>query len=121
MATFTKQVLSGSTDGRGQLVVQTSSPGTLIHTGSTTATTIDEIYIYAQNSSASAVKLTLQWGGTTADQDDIEVTLTGEAGLVTIAPGLLIKGNATTALELRAFADTTNKISIFGFVNRITI
>ena len=120
MATFTKQILSGSTDGRGTLVAATSSPGTLIHTGSTTASTLDEVYIYAENSSTSSVKLTLQWGGTTADRDDIEVTLTGEAGLVTIAPGLLIKGNAT-ALEIRAFAATTNVISIFGFVNRITV
>jgi hypothetical protein len=41
-----------------------------------------------------------------------------EAGLVTVAPGLLIKGNATP-LVIRAFAGTANVITIHGFVNQI--
>jgi hypothetical protein len=118
MATFSKQILSNSTNGRNIKVVQTSSPGTLIHTGSTTLTTFDEIYIYANNTSGASVKLTLQWGGTTSPDDEIELTLTGEAGLVTVIPGFVLKG-AATALEVRAFAATTNVITIAGFVNRI--
>jgi hypothetical protein len=119
MATFSKLILSGSTDGKAIKVAATSSPGTTIHTGSSTATTIDEVWLYAVNTSATAVKLTVQWGGTTATDDDIEVTIQPEAGLVTIAPGLLIKGNASSALVVRAFAATTNVITIHGFVNRI--
>jgi hypothetical protein len=118
MATFTKTILSGSTDGRGILVAATSSPGTTIHTGSTTTATLDEIWLYAMNTDTTARKLTIQWGGTTSPNDEIEVTVQPEAGLVTIAPGLLIKGNAT-ALIVRAFAATTNVITIHGFVNRI--
>jgi len=49
MATYEKLVLSGSTDGAGIKVAATSSPGTTIHTASSTATTIDEIWIYATN------------------------------------------------------------------------
>jgi len=120
MATFTKQVLSGSTDGRAIKVVATASSGTTIHTGSSTATTLDEIWLYAVNTSGSAVKLTIQWGGTTSPDDDIELTVQPEAGLVTVAPGLLIKGNAT-ALVVRAFAATANVITIHGFVNRIAV
>lgn len=119
MATYEKRKLESSTDGRAIKVVQTATAGTLIHTGSTTTTTFDEVWIYAMNTSATAVKLTLEWGGVTAPDDLIEVTIQPEAGLVTIAPGLVIKGNAT-ALNVRAFADTANVVTIHGFVNQIT-
>lgn len=118
MATFSKQILSGSTDGRGIKVVATASSGTTIHTASSTATTYDEIWLYAQNTSTSAVKLTVQWGGTTATDDDIEVTIPGESGLVLVAPGLILKGNATPLL-VRAYAATANVIVMHGYVNRI--
>jgi hypothetical protein len=75
--------------------------------------------LYAVNSSASSVKLTVEWGEATAPDGNIEVTVLPEAGLVTVIPGLLIKGNATE-LEVRAFAGTANVICIHGFVNQIT-
>ncbi len=119
MATFAKTKLSGSTDGRAIKVAATSTAGDTIHTGSGTATTYDEIWIYAQNTSASDVKLTLEWGGTTAPDDLIELTITAEAGLTLVAPGLLIKGNASP-LIVKAFAATTNVITLHGYVNQIT-
>ena len=118
MATFTKQVLSGSTDGRAIKVVATATAGTTIHTGSTTATTIDEVWLYAQNTDTTARKLTIEWGGTTSPDDLIELTVPPESGLVLVAPGLLIKGNAT-ALIVRAFCATANVVTIHGYVNRI--
>jgi hypothetical protein len=111
--------LSASTDGRAIKVAATATAGTTIHTGSATATTYDEVWLYAQNTDTSAVKLTIEWGGTTAPDDLIEVTVQPEAGLVAIATGLLIKGNATP-LVIRAFAATANVITIHGFVNQIT-
>jgi hypothetical protein len=118
MATFSKSTLSGSTDGRGILVAATATAGTLIHTGPTATTSFDEIWMYAQNTSASAVKLTVEWGGVTAPNDHIEFTVPAESGLYLIAPGLVIKGNAT-ALVVRAFAATTNVLTIHGYVNKI--
>jgi hypothetical protein len=120
MATFSKKILSGSTDGKAIKVGQTATAGTLIHTGSTTVTTHDEVWLYAVNTSSSAVKLTIEWGGVASPDDHIELTVQPEAGLVTIAPGLLIKGNAT-ALVVRAFAATANVITIHGFVNQIAV
>lgn len=120
MATFTKKILSGSTDGKAVKVAATATAGTLVHTGSTTTTTLDEVWLYAINSSASSVKLTIEWGEATAPDGNIEVTVLPEAGLVTVVPGLLIKGNAT-ALTVRAFAGTANVIMIHGFVNQITV
>jgi hypothetical protein len=119
MATFSKIALSGSTDGRMIKVAATATAGTTIHTGSTTATTFDEVWLYAVNSSTSSVKLTIEYGGTTSPDDLIESTVAAESGLYLIIPGLVIKGNAT-ALVVRAFAATANVINIAGYVNRIT-
>jgi len=119
VATYTKVKLSGSTDGRAIKVAATATAGTTIHTGSATATTYDEIWLYAMNTSASSVKLTIEWGGTSSPDDLIELTVLPEAGLVTVVPGLVIKGNATP-LVVRAFAATANVVTIHGFVNQIT-
>lgn len=118
MATFSKSVLSGSTDGKGILVSATSSPGTTIHTGSTTAATLHEVWLYAVNYDTTDRKLTIQWGGTTAGTDDVEYTVKAENGLYLIVPGLILKGNAT-ANVVRAYAATGTAIVIHGYVNVI--
>lgn len=116
MATYSKIALSGSTNGRMIAVAATSTPGTLIHTATSSTTYEDEIWIYAVNSSTSAVKLTLEWGGTTANTDHIELTVSGESGLVLVSPGLILQNS----LVVRAFAGTANVINIAGYVNRIS-
>lgn len=118
MATFSKTILSGSTDGKQIKVAATATAGTLIHTGSATAATLHEVWLYAVNTSASDVKLTIEWGGVASPDDHIEYTVKAENGLYLIVPGLIIKGNAT-ALVVRAFAATTNVICISGYVNVI--
>ena len=119
MATFSKIKLGNSTNGRGILVAATSSPGTLIHTTSTTATTIDEVWLYAQNTDTSARKLTVECGGT-GSGDILEVTIQPESGLILISAGLILlySGSTTT---INAFAATTNVIGIYGYVNRIAV
>ena len=123
MATFTKLALqpAGTTGtGLGVKVAATATAGTAIHTASATATTIDEIWLYAVNSSSASVKLTIEWGQADAPDGNIEVTVLPEAGLVTVIPGLLLQGNAS-AKVVRAFAATANVIVMHGFVNRITV
>jgi hypothetical protein len=123
MATFSKLTLqpAGTTGtGLGVKVAATATAGTAIHTASTVSTTIDEIWLYAVNSSASAVKLTVEWGEATAPDGNIELTIAAESGLVLVSPGLLLQGNAT-AKVVRAFAATADVIVIHGYVNRITV
>jgi hypothetical protein len=114
-----KQEFSGSTDGRGIKVAATSSAGTTIHTAAsiTGDNNYDEIWLWAVNSSATAVKLTVEWGGTTAPDDNIEVTVPPEAGLVIVSPGLILQNG----LAVKAFAATTNVILLHGYVNAITV
>jgi hypothetical protein len=118
MATYSKIVLSGSTDGRGILVDDDATAGKTIHTGSSTATTYDEVWIYAANYDTSDRKLTIEWGSASAG-DIIESTIATESGLVLVIPGLILKGNASP-LVVAAFAATTSSIQLFGYVNRIT-
>jgi hypothetical protein len=119
VATYTKEVLSGSTDGAGILVAATASAGTTIHTASTVATNFDEVWLYAVNTDTTARKLTIEWATTTAPNGNIEFTVQPENGLYLIVPGLVLKGNATP-LVIRAFAATANTIVVHGYVNRIT-
>ena len=119
MATFSKTTLSGSTDGRLIKVVQTATAGTTIHTGSSTASTFDELWLYAVNSDTTDRKLTIEWGGTSSPDDLIEQTITAESGLILVVAGLVIKGNATP-LVVRAFCASANVVMIGGYVNRIT-
>jgi len=119
MATYSKIKLSGSTDGKLIKVAATATAGTTIHTGSATATTIDEVWLYAVNSDTTDRKLTIEWGGTSAPDDLIEQTITAESGLLLVVAGLVIVGNATP-LVVRAFAASANVVMIGGYVNRIT-
>ena len=123
MATFTKLALqpAGTTgDGLGILVAATATAGTAIHTASTTATTIDELWLYGYNNDTSSVVLTIEYGGVTSPKDVIKSTMAAQGGLVLLVAGLVLQGNATAKI-VRAFAATANKISIFGYVNRITV
>ena len=124
MATFTKLALqpAGTTgDGLGITVAATSTAGTAIHTASATATTIDELWLYAANIHSSAVTLTIEFGGVSVTKDLIQVSIPATpSGLVLVCAGLVIQGNAT-AKVVRAFAGTASKIEIFGYVNRITV
>jgi hypothetical protein len=106
-------------DGLGILVTATATAGTAIHTASSTATTVDEVWLYAYNNHSSSVLLTIEYGGVTAPKDVIKQTLTAQNGLVLVVAGLLVQGNATPKV-IRAFAATGSQISIFGYVNRIT-
>jgi hypothetical protein len=116
MATYSKVLLSGSTQGKQIKVAQTATAGTTIHTACAGTSNLDEIWLWAVNSSPSAVKLTIEWGQADAPDGNIEVTITGEAGYCLVVPGLLLQNE----LVVKAFADTANVILINGFVNRIT-
>jgi len=115
MATFSKTLLSGSTNGASTLVSASATPGITIHTAQSGTSGLDEIWLYADNSSSATVKLTVEFGGT-AEKDQIELNIPGESGLVLVVPGLVLNNSLVT----RAFAGTANVVSITGYVNRIS-
>ena len=114
MATYTKRLLSESTDGKPIKLSQTFGPGVKIHTAVSGTSDFDEIYIYATNTSASVVKVTLEWG-TTLDPDGHLVEYVEGHKTHLISPGYLLQNG----LIIRGFASTANVINLIGFVNRI--
>ena len=106
MAAFTKAALSGSTNGRAIQVAATSSAGTTIHTSGSDP---DEVFLWATNTSTSAVTLTLEWGATgVANEADFQIP---PNDTVYIVPGWLF----TAALTVAAYADTANVVNIIGW------
>jgi len=108
--------LSESVDGRGVKVAATATPGTLIHTAleGKAANSWDAVTIRAVNTTATAIKLTIEWGGTTSPDDLIEVTIPAESGFTEVIPGHVLQNGA----EVRAFADTANEVVLHGIVHR---
>ena len=113
--TITRLPFSGSADGQGIKVAATASPGTLVHTAHATAT--DEVWLWCVNSSASSVKLSVQFGGTTDPDDSIEAGIAAESGLFLIVPGLMLSNSKV----VRAFAGTANVLVVHGYANRIQV
>ena len=118
MVTATKRKLSGSIDGKPILIAATGTPGTEIHTAvsGTTAGTYDEIWLWVHNTSASTVQLTIEFGGATAPDQNIVMSVTARQGLYLAVPGLILQNAAT----VKAFAATANVITVIGFVNAMT-
>jgi len=115
MATYSKELLSGSTQGKGILVAETATAGTTIHTAVSGTTDLDEIWLYAVNAHSADIKLTLEWGEATEPNGNIEIVVPTEAGLMLLTPGLLLQNG----LVVKAFAGTANEIVIHGYVNKI--
>ena len=98
----------------------TASAGTTIHKTGTSASVLDEIWLYANNTSTSPVLLTVQFGGTGAVQHAKPITLAPQSGDVLIVAGLPLRGNGAAELTVAAFAATASVITISGYVNRIS-
>ena len=117
MATFTKAHLSGAADGLAVKVAATSSTGTTVHTAvsGTTAGSFSEVFLWATNTSAAAVQLTVEWGTTTAADGNIIVTVPPKEGLQAIIQGLILHNSKVVT----AFAASSNVILLTGYVNEI--
>jgi hypothetical protein len=120
MATFSKVKLSGSTNGRGIKVAATATAGTTIHATGTSSSILDEIWLYAYNSDSAAIVLTIEFGGVSAPDDNIKLSIPATSGLTLVVPGLILSGTGSAASTVAAFAATANKIVITGYVNRIS-
>ena len=116
MATYSKQLLSGGTNGKNIKVAATATAGTTVHTAVSGTSDMDEVWLYACNTDSTDRKLTIEYGGATSPDELTEITITAEAGWVLVCPGLLLQNG----LVVKAFAATANVININGFVNRIT-
>jgi hypothetical protein len=114
---LSKNHLSGGADGVNIQISQTATAGDTVHTGPSTTTSFDEVWLYATNTSASDVVLTIEWCGT-GTANNVSITVPANDTILVI-PGWVIQGNASP-LVVAAFAATTNVININGYVNQQT-
>lgn len=115
-----KTLLSGSTGGMPIKVVATATTGTTIHSTGTSASIIDEVWLYATNTSAATVSLTIEFGSTTAPDQNIIVGIPSQSGLSICVAGLTLVGTGSAARTITAFASSANVINIVGYINRIS-
>jgi hypothetical protein len=117
MATYSRQLLSGSTNGRVIPVAATATPGTLLHTAVAGTASFDELYLWANNATGSAATLTIEFGGVTDPGDHISKTVSVPANSppIPIVTGQVLQNS----LVCRAFSGTASAINISGYVNRI--
>jgi hypothetical protein len=112
---YTREILSGSTNGLGIKVVATATAGTTIHTAQAGTTTKDVLTLYAYNSDGAAHTLTVEFGGVTAPDNNIVIDVPAKgAGLIPIVIDLPLRNS----LIVRAFADLANVIVIYGYNNK---
>ncbi len=113
MATYSKEILSGSTNGRPIKVTGTAT-GTAVTVHTADSAAKDEVWLYVVNTSSSAVKVTIEFGGTTSPDDHIVKEIAANS-IEQVVPGFPL----TNSLVVKAFAATANVLNIVGFVNRI--
>ncbi len=117
MAVFSRQLLSGSTNGKAIKVVATATAGTTIHTAIAGTTSFDEIYAWVTNTDTVAHTLTIEYGGVT-DPDCLickAVSIPASSQPIPILTGQVLQNG----LVVGAFADSASKLLITGYVNRI--
>jgi len=126
MATLTKHLLSeiDSISSRRFIIESVeASAADVFHVTTTTATTLDEIWVYAHNYSSADVEVTFLCSLTGLPStkvgnvnESVSVTIPYKSGRALVFDGLLMAHGLSAA----AYASSTNSITLDGFVNRIT-
>jgi hypothetical protein len=112
MASITKVIPSGSTDGKPVKIAATATAGTLFHTAHATA--LDEINLYLTNTDSVDRDVTVEFGGATAPDWNVKFKVPAGETILAI-PGVPLT-NSTTC---RAFASSANVVNMLGYINRI--
>lgn len=110
---ITKEIPSGSTNGKPIKVVAIATPGTTFHTAHATAK--DEIYMYLSNTDTVDRNVTVEFGGVVAPDNHLKFIVPAGETILAIA-GIPL----TSSLVCAAFANAANVVTMSGYVNRIS-
>lgn len=107
----TREFLSGAAGGLAIQVTGTATGSAVtVHTAHATAK--DEIILYASNTSASEVVLTIEWGGT-GTANELKMKVPAEDSITAVI------GTLSGSNVVKAYAATGSVINVYGHVNRI--
>lgn len=115
---------SASTQGQGVKLAATATPGTLIHTTGTGlfTTVFDKVFLWAYNSDTVDRVLTIEFGGATAPDQNITMTVPFKQGLIYVVPGLILAGSGSVALTVKGFVTAgANVVVVSGYILRVTV
>lgn len=117
MPSFSRQLLSGSANGKMIAVAATATPGTLVHQAIAGTTGYDEVYAWVSNVTSAAVLLTIEWGGASnpADHAVHQLSIPANSPAIPILTGQVLQNG----LNVQAFASAAGALNVFGYVNRI--
>lgn len=107
---------SGSATGVAIPIVAVSTPGTLIHTATTSTTGFDEVYLWAVNVTAAPHTITVEFGGVSDPGSHLvhNYTIPPNSPLIPLGTGQRLRGSVV----VRAYLDVTLAINVFCNVNR---
>jgi len=111
MATFSKELLSETTNGEAFDISATSSPGTAIHTAVSGSGFLDEIWLWFSNRTDNLIIVTVEFGGTNEANRIVETLEPRKSFL--IVPGIPL----TSGAEVKAYIDT-GSVTCYGYANR---
>ena len=116
MATISKVILSGSTNGLPISVTGANSGAAVdIHDVGSGTSNLDEVWLWATNvSTTTTARLVIEFGS--ADENQNIVCMINPSETVAVVPGIPL----CNSKEIEAFASVADLINIFGYVNRIT-
>lgn len=120
MATYTKEFLTQSVNGKAITITATTSTPNLIHTTQSLSTITDEIWIYATNTSNIDAYLTLYWGSSASSDIILTTNIEAYAGSILIIPGYILRGDGSVGSQIFATTTIASAIDVIGYVNRIT-
>jgi hypothetical protein len=117
---ITREFLSESTNGGYINVTTSGSPGTLIHTSTSTAGEKDEVWLWGVNNAGSTASVIIEWAGTNDVTDIQQVGIPSANGDQLLIAGKTIAGG----LAIRAYSThptaSVSGVNIGGHVNRIS-
>lgn len=117
MASYSRVLLSGSTNGKPIPIVATATAGTTIHTAIAGTTSFDEVYIWVSNVTAAAATLTIEYGSVTDPGGHIvkAYSIPANSPPIPIVTGQVLNNG----LVIGAFSGTASALNATGFCNRI--
>ena len=114
MATYSRALFSGSTNGR-PVSLSLSTNTTTVCTVGTSTSAFSEIYLWANNITANPVTMTLQFGTATSDRICQDLSIPANSPPIPIVTGQNVNGG----VSLSGYASAASAINVQGYINLI--
>jgi len=118
MTSIDREFLSEGANGSYVNITASGSPGTLIHTATSTGNEKDEVWLWGVDNTGSDASVVIEWGGTNDVTDVLNVGVAAAQGEQLLVAGRSLAGGLT----VRAYSDFTSAtisgVNIGGHINR---